>query len=67
MSGSKRGHVIDPRRRILLQAANTMAKQRKYAGQLRKLRTTAQMRIGQLERLIVRIERILKEGINDCN
>jgi hypothetical protein len=46
----------------LLEAANTLAAIRKYRGQLVQLRAEAKERIGQLERLIVKVETRLQEG-----
>ena len=56
-----RGHTIDPRRKVLLEAANTLAATRRYRNQLMSLRCAARDRVEKMERLIVRIDTKLQE------
>jgi len=59
-----RGHTIDPRRKVLLQAANTLAATRRYRNQLVQLRAEAKARMTLIDRLIERITEKLEQDAN---
>ena len=56
-----RGHCIDPRRKRLLEAANTLAATRRYRNQLVQLRAEARERMKLINRLIERITEKLEQ------
>jgi hypothetical protein len=56
-----RGHTIDPRRRKILEAANTLAATRRYRNQLVQLRAEARDKLDSIDKLIRRITEKLEQ------
>ena len=59
-----RGHTINPLRKKLWEASNTIAAQRHYKYQLMQMRAEARKKVEMMDKLIVRITAILERDPN---